>query len=64
MTQRSDIDPDRYFKISISEPEFVYSFEYGDHVYFVLREIAVEVMSIEVSFLLCFTCFYFVSVDL
>ena len=33
-------------------------------MYFVLREIAVEVMSIEVSFQLCFTCSYFVSVDL
>ncbi|KAL5255753.1 hypothetical protein ACHWQZ_G011096 [Mnemiopsis leidyi] len=31
----------------LNKPEFVYSFEYGDHVYFVLREIAVEVMSIE-----------------
>ena len=33
----------------ISEPDFVYSFEYGDHVYFILREIAVEVLNIEVN---------------
>ncbi|XP_063694563.1 semaphorin-4A-like isoform X1 [Bolinopsis microptera] len=31
----------------LNKPEFIYSFEYGDHVYFVLKEIAVEVMSIE-----------------
>ena len=31
-----------------SEPDFIYSFEYGDHVYFILKEIAVEVMNTEV----------------
>lgn len=31
----------------LNKPEFIYSFEHGEHVYFILKEIAVEMMNIE-----------------